>query len=230
MTDTETTRPRLGDFSKPTAPRAHQSAEEALQSRTDDPLTPSKEEQEEALLSQIDSSEETPVEQEAKKRLSLYEEMQQALLPVQDYKKFLAEHDISEDEAEEIVDNLVTKGYHEEEFPISRRRSVTFRTREHRDLLRLQVMFQVQQPVFQGTIDEMTVRYNMAASMVSCIDQKFEFATLETPDKEADALFDKRMEYVERMPDPLFSKLSVKLAVFDRKISAVMREGVAENF
>lgn len=51
-----------------------------------------------------------------------------------------------------------------------------------------------------------------------------------TDDKVADEMFDKRMIFVERIATPLFNKISVKLAQFDRKIAAVMREGVAENF
>lgn len=226
----EQERPRLGAFSKPSKPRARQEAEEVLKDRTE-PDDEQRKAEEDDLLAQVDDGGKgSDVEKEAKERMSLYQEMQQALLPVEDYQAFLKEHNISEDEAEEIVDNLLTKGYHEETIPISKRRTVTFRTREHRDLLRLQAVFNVQQLLYQGAVDEMTVRYNMAASLREVNDQKFEFPTATTKDEDADKLFDKRMEFVERMPSPLFSKLSVKLANFDRKIAAVMREGVAENF
>jgi len=228
MTASEQDRPKLDAFSKPTNPRPRKIAEDAAQ----EPIVkakPTQKEQEDELLAQTDAKE-TEGAQEAKARLSLYEDMHQALLPVQDYKKFLVEHAIDETDAEEIVDDLIVKGFYTESFDISRRYRVEFRTREHRDLLRLQMMFQVQQPVFQGAIDEMTVRYNLAASLVSFGSETFEFAATDTTDKDADDLFDKRMAYVERMPDPLFSKLSMKLALFDRKINAVMREGVSENF
>lgn len=226
MTDTTAPRPRLGEFSKPTNPRVRGTAEDNATS----PVPPAEtRDSDEEILAQIDSKD-TDGEVEAKERMSLYEEMNQALLPVQDYRKFLKEHKISEDDAEDIVDALLTRGYYEEVTPITRRRNVTLRTREHRDLLRLQVVFQVKQPVYQGAVDELTVRYNLAASLVSFDDKAFEFPTHDTSDTAADKMFDVRMEYIERMPSPLFTKLSMKLAAFDRKIAAVMREGVSENF
>jgi len=172
----------------------------------------------------------TDVEQAAKERLSLYQDMQDALVPVTDYKAFLKERDIAESQAEEIIDNLVMRGVHEEEYPLTKRISVKFRTRSHHDTLRLQNAMQMQTPVFQTYADELTVRYNLASSLLRFGDKVLKFPDDNTLREEADKLFDDRLLYIEKLPTALFAKLSLKLAKFDRLINAVMREGVAENF
>lgn len=229
MTTSEptSTRPKLGDFVRPgdkttaatpptpPAATATTSTEKATEDTTQLPPEAAKQ------------------EQEAKGRLSLYEDMSQALLPVRDYAKFLEEQKIEQSKAAEIIDDLLMKGYHEEEYPLTKRTSVIFRTREHLDTLRLHAALQAQQPIYQDVQQEIIIRYNVAASLAAITGpngRRFSFSTADTEEKASHKLFDERLHYVERMPSALFAKISVKLAEFDRLVLAIMREGVAEHF
>jgi hypothetical protein len=222
------TRPKLGDYVRPgDQPQKAKSADVAPKpAETPPPATTDED------TTQL-PPEAAKQEQETKSRLSLYEDMSQALLPVKDYAKFLEEQKIEQSKAAEIVDDLLTKGYHEEEYPLTKRTNVVLRTREHLDTLRLHAAIQAQQPVYQDVQQEIVIRYNLAASLAAITGpngRRFSFSTTETEEKEAHKFFDERLRYIERMPGALFAKISIKLAEFDRLILAVMREGVAEHF
>lgn len=216
---TNTNRPRLSEFTRPSKKRPQDnnpvvastplSVDKSLEE-----LTPPK----------------TLAEQDAQDRIQLYEQMQDTMSPVENYQKYLKELNIDEDEAARIVDDLMTKGHYEEEFKISKTRTCTFRTREHRDTMRLQVAMQVQRPLFQDSLNELQARYNMAASLTSYNDEVYYFPTATDPQEKADKLFDERLKAVELLPAPVFSMMSSLLAKFDHKVFAVLRPGVAENF
>lgn len=233
MNREETDRPRIGDFTRPTDPRSKgrsatgtsKSTEAQETKETETKAADAKEEVDEKFMRP-----ESDAEKDAQERISLFQEMQDALAPVTDYKKYLKEQKIEEEEAAEIVDNLLMKGFHEERFDLSKRRAVTFRTRSQQDIIRLQTAMQVQRPLYQDTMNELIIRYNMAASIASFGDKVFEFPPENASVADADKLFDTRLDYVEKLPAAVFAKLSIKLAKFDQKIAAVMREGVAENF
>jgi len=219
-------RPRIGDFARPTNPRRGTKGTVQTEAETGSSVKENEEEKkEEANLPPP-----TDREKEAENRISLYKEMQDHLKPITDYKAYLKELEIDEDEAAQIVDDLLMKGYYEERFNLSKKVAVTLRTREQRDTIRLQVALQVQRPLYNETMDEIITRYNMAASLVSFGRETFAFPKTADLDKVASDLFDKRLEHVERLAAPVFSRLSILLAKFDRKVSAVMRDGVAENF
>lgn len=217
MTTTDKERPRIGEFTRPSDPRAKEAKSETEQEV----------EQKEAEGTAPPASD---TEKAAKARLSLYEEMQNGLKPITDYKAYLKELEIDEGEAARIVDELLSKGYYQESFEISKKLSVMFRTREQRDTVRLQMAVQVQRPLYTDAMDELMTRYNMAASLAAYGRETFKFPAEKSTDDDASKGFDERLAFVERLSTPIFSRLSVALARFDRKISAVMREGVAENF
>jgi hypothetical protein len=222
MTDTGTQeRPGLGDFTRPgSAPTADNAKKTDAERQAE----------EDALLEKQGMGTDTDEEQETRERISLYEEMQAALVPVTDYKKFLADHKISEEKAARIVDDLMTKGFYEEEYPLSTKYKVTLRTRERRDGIRLQGVLNARMPLLQTGMDELTTRYNLAASLAEYNGKRYNFPQPDTPAKDVEQFFDVRMQVIEKLPDPVFYKLTQKLANFDRMLAAVMREGVAENF
>ncbi len=211
--------PRPGDFvppdRNPRSPRKEAAAEEKVDAAAAEPQT------------QIPASD---VEQQAAERAQLYEDMAKGLSPVEDYQAYLKEMGISEEKAQQIIDDLFTKSFYVEKVSLTKRVSAMLRTREHADTLRLQTALEVQRPVYTYAMEEVTTRYNMAASLQSFGDTTFTFPDVGADKEEIERLFDVRLAYVERMPDPAFYKLSGLLAKFDRNIAAVMREGVAENF
>jgi hypothetical protein len=166
----------------------------------------------------------------ATKKADIYEGMTEDLAPIENYQKFLTELSIDPDEAANIVDDLVSKGYYEEEVTITKKLTAMLRTRTHADTLRLQRHIEITRPIFNDSMTEVQIRFNLAGSLVRFGSTLFEFPTEKTQVNEAEAMFDKRLSAIERMPFALLVNLSNKLARFDRKIAAIMREGVAENF
>ena len=212
-------RPRLSEFTRPSKKRPQDNAisndvRSPSSQKTLDELTPP----------------ETSTEKEAKDRIKLYEQMQDTMSPVENYQQYLKELKISEDDAARIVDDLMTKGYYEENFKISKTRRCALRTRAHRDTMRLQIAMQVQRPLFQASLDELQARYNMAASLAAYNDENYYFPTATDSQEKVDKLFDERLKAVELLPAPIFSMISTLLAKFDHKVFAVLRSGVAENF
>lgn len=223
MTSKGQERPRLSEFTRPSKKRPQDNNPspeevEAMKKKEDeappDSMTPP----------------ETPEEQEAQDRVQLYAQMQQQMTPIEDYKKYLAELKITEEEAARIVDDMLTKGYYEETFKLSKTRSCKLRTREHRDTIRLQMAMEVQRPLFTDSSNELQARYNMAASLSAYNGEDYYFAEPGDAQEKVDKLFDERLKAVECLPAPVFSVVSMMLAKFDQKILAVMRPGVAENF
>lgn len=170
------------------------------------------------------------IEQQAAERAKLYEEMATDLSPIEDYQAYLKKMEISEEKAQEIVDCLFTKGFYSEKHPLTKRLSAVLRTREHEDTLRLQAFLEASRPVYMHVMQEITTRYNLAASLETYGDTTFEFPSKSADKKVVEDLFDVRLKFVERIADPAFYKLSTLLAKLDRTVAAVMREGVAENF
>lgn len=221
-------RPRLGDFTRPSSKKpgdtVPESAKVPVTPKT--PLPPQKEEDPPAEM----TPPETPAEKTAQQRVDLYQNMQEAMLPIENYQEHLAQYGISEEKAARIVDDLLTQGYYEEDFPISKRVNLTLRTREHRDTIRMQIALQVQRPLFSDTLNELVSRYNLAASLAAYNGKRYDFPSEDDADEKADKLFDVRLKKAEHLPAAVFSMATMLLAKFDRMILAVMREGVAENF
>lgn len=174
--------------------------------------------------------EKKPEEAIADTTVSAFERVTDALSPVKDYRKFLEKNKISVDHAAQIVDNMLMQGFHEETYQLTSRFSVTFRTREKRDSIRLQTAIQVQQPSFQIVYDDIVARYNLAASLSQFGDTAFSFPKPGADAEETGGAFEERMRFVEGLADPVFDKLRTKLVKFDQLLIMVMREGVTENF
>lgn len=217
MAQEQTNTPRIGDFQPPDRTTKRPPRQEA-DSAPEGDVAPS---------TQIPESE---AEQEATERASLYEAMSKGLSPIEDYRAFLKEQGISEDEAQDIVDNLFTQGYHEEVVPITKRVSAVLRTREHGDTLRLQMALEMNRPIYSHSMEEVMARYNLAASLARFNDKVFSHPERGATKEDIEKMFDERLQFVERMADPAFYRLSAALARFDRKVASCLREGVAENF
>ncbi|MAG64679.1 MAG: hypothetical protein CMK74_02225 [Pseudomonadales bacterium] len=155
--------------------------------------------------------------------------MQSALRPIEDYREYLKEKEISEDKASAIVDGLLSKGYYEETYQVTKTLRVVFRTRQQQDTVRLQTALQIQRPLFDHAYNELVTRYNMASSLSQYRDTTFPFSQSDSENAQENAFSD-RLAFIERLPTPVFGLLSIQLAKFDALIMAVARPGVAENF
>lgn len=139
--------------------------------------------------------------------------------PELSYEQRLSRLGIDLEEAAKIVDAILSDGFYEREFPINRKHVVTLRTREVTDQERLQESVETQVPRYALTVNEMTARHNLAASLAEFNGQRF-------GRKE----FKKAYEYVGKLPLPVFNALVARLARFDQIMFTVLSEGAVENF
>lgn len=133
---------------------------------------------------------------------------------------------ISRQEALDIMDAVLEKGYYEEPWRLSTRVHGTFVTRTYADAMRLQDVIEARQITFQSTYNEVITRYNLAASLglykSPTVERRFKHKTEED--------FLDNEQYVQNLPMPVVVKLGSKLAEFDQKIALVFAEGAPENF
>lgn len=146
------------------------------------------------------------------------------------YTEILKDNNILVNDAQAIVDDLMTKGYYSEDIQVTKRITVTFRTRSHNDYLRYNTALQILNPRFKQEEEELAIRYCLAGSICRFDKTNFEHPVPKTEDAEVQRMFDARLDWIEKQPERLIALLAVKLNKFDQRIMVVMSEGVAENF
>lgn len=221
-----TPKPKLSDFTRKT----HKNKEEEKPTRA---LKDDVSNQEKALNEvdeELEAPPQTDEEKEAAKNADFYAGIKDALNPIEDYRAYLKNENIDEEEAACIVDDIFTKGYYQEYVQLTKKARVCFRTRQQTDTIRLDTALQVHKPVYETVLNEMICRYNLVGSLVEYNGTKLPFPNEKSTLEDIDKYFDERLTFVEKLPQVVVARLSNALAKFDRKVMAVLREGVAENF
>ncbi len=142
--------------------------------------------------------------------------------PEASYEERLERVECSLEEARIIVDALMTAGYYEKRYQLTKKYSVVMRTRGVSDQERLQNAIEANVPQYAITMNEMTSKYNLAA----CLAELQASATVKFgPDD-----FDGAIKVVNKLSLPLFNALVNVLARFDALTFTVLSKGVIENF
>jgi hypothetical protein len=139
--------------------------------------------------------------------------------PELSYEQRLSKLGVDAEEAAKIVDAILSQGFYEREFLINKKHGVTLRTRGVEDQERLQNSVENQVPRYALTINEMTARHNLAASLAEFNGVKF------APNE-----FKKAYAAVGKFALPVFNALISRLAKFDQIMFTVLSEGAVENF
>jgi len=198
---------RIGDFSRPLADRPLATQETAGPSPT------------QARLEQ------------AEKRLGAQAEEAEAKLgPQLSYEERLRDVGVGRDEAAEIVDAVLLRGFYAEDIPLTPRLKLRLRTRQYRDTQRVQSYLEVARPVYETHYQEAVSRHALAASLERLGKDGFAFPGREATGEQIEAEFKTRLAFVDGLPEPTLRLLLHKLWKFDRKIAVVLEEGAIENF
>jgi len=158
------------------------------------------------------------------------EDIKETAEKAKSYEQILEEAEVSLDKARVIVDDLLTKGYYEEDVPVTKSSFVTFRTRTHSDYRRYLRAIEMINPKYIDEQQEIQLRYFLAASLVSFKGHAFEHPRPNSSDSAVEKAFDARLEWITSQPDTVINLLAIKLSKFDRMVKIVMSEGVVENF
>jgi hypothetical protein len=146
------------------------------------------------------------------------------------YEKNLVEFGITLRDARHIMEQMVTKGFYEEDFKVGPI-TCTLRTRVYEDLIRTQRLLGIERPEYASAVQEMLNRYNTAASLVRYGEYTFDHPdAMVATEKDIEDAFDKRMQFVKRLPQLVSVKVMQFSYEFDRKMIAVFGEGAPQDF
>jgi hypothetical protein len=133
-------------------------------------------------------------------------------------------------EARSIMEQMVTKGYYEEETKIGSLTAI-IRTRVYEDMIRAQRALELYKPDFSSGVQELLNRYNTAASLVRYGDHHFTHPDPFTAsDEEIETAFQPRLRLVTRLPHLVSIRLQQNVFEFDGKMMAVFGEGAPQDF
>lgn len=143
--------------------------------------------------------------------------------PAEVYAERLKDAGISRQEASDIFDDVLTKGYYQETITIKGRRAI-LRTRTYDDHVRALSAIEMNAPRFQATQEELQARHNLAASLVEWN------GTVYKPGRDHEKEFETTMAAVKRFPGPVYAMLVAALVKFDAKMFVVFSDGATESF
>lgn len=196
---------RIGDFSRPAV---------------DLPKPPPGSSPTKDALESVDSQLETEAQKD-----------EAALKPMASFEERLREAKLSREKAAEIVDAVLTKGFYAETIKVTSRVDVRLRTRNARDVRRIQEMLEAQRFTIDAHYSEAWSRFLLAASLESFAKDKFEHPNARTaPAETVEKAFMDRVAYVDALPDPALRILITKLWKFDNRVAVSIEEGSIENF
>jgi len=133
--------------------------------------------------------------------------------------------------AREIMDQILEKSHYTEIHNL-RKTEIVIRSRNYRDTLRTQRFLEAESPTYAVNVDEIIMRYNVAASLVRFGQRIFDHP--EDDDKssntEIEKAFDARLRFTETLPSVVVGKLGTLVYNLDIKLQAVFAEGAPEDF
>lgn len=186
--------------------------------------TPETEKKIEQTLKEMD--EDADVEQSAIEKVDKPKTAEEL---AEEYQVNLQKVGLTVQEARGIIENIVTKGYHEESTRIG---PLTFRyrTRGHHDTLRTYSAVESSGIAMPQAMQEFINRQNTAGSLISWGDKKFNHP--DPMDEEAcDEAFRERLKFLSRGISSLVTvKMMQIVHDFDEKMAAVMADGAPQDF
>jgi hypothetical protein len=141
--------------------------------------------------------------------------------PAKTYDEKLKDLGITREEANSIIDAIMTNNVYERAYPITKNSRVVFRTRELSDQESTQDIIERSAPQFMGTMGLIMSKNNLLSSLAELNGTRFE-------DNDVDR--SKAKKFIERLPYAVFSILINKLVQFDTLIATVTDESALQNF
>jgi hypothetical protein len=155
-----------------------------------------------------------------------------ALRPMLTYEDKLAAAKLTREQAAQIVDAVLVRGFWAEDVPVTKTVRARFRTRSARDVRRANEMLEAQRWTIDAHYHDAMSRIMLAASL-----EKFGDVALKhvpnprkATEAEVEKAFAERLAYVESLAEPAMRMLFAKLWKFDNRVSVALEEGTVENF
>jgi hypothetical protein len=138
--------------------------------------------------------------------------------------------EIKPEEAIRIIDEMVENDYYKEEIKVSKSKSATISTRDVRFSDYLTSKLDEIDPTQIGMFNQLSSKYQLAASLVTYGDEKLPDLKSDMADNVWEDTLKIRLNFVTALPGPIFLALTGKLAHFDLKMNTILSEGYEANF
>jgi hypothetical protein len=151
--------------------------------------------------------------------------------PMERWRDAIENAGLSEEDADRILDSVLTTGYYEKPHKLFRGKlSVTLRSRDAASLQRVSDAIDAVRTNDTRVHTQTMNRYNLAASLVRYQDKLFKHPPTNADAQERDKAFFERLSYVDAIPAPVLVQLYNLLGKFDVAVYAAMSEGAELGF
>lgn len=155
-----------------------------------------------------------------------------ALKPMVSYEEKLAAAKLTREQAAQIVDAVLLKGFWAEDVQVTKTIKARFRTRSARDVRRANEMLEAQRWTIDSHYHDALSRILLAASLERFGDVVLKHVPnpRKSTEAEVEKAFTERLVYVDSLGEPAMRLLFGKLWKFDNRVSVALEEGTVENF
>lgn len=151
-------------------------------------------------------------------------EEEELLTPVDRWRKGLENAKLTEEEADAIIDEMISRGFYEKEYTLFRGRLIVrFRSRDGLALERIARALDNVRTNDDRVHTQLISRFNLASSLAAYGDKKF--AKPANDDE-----FIERLKFVDSRPSAVLSQIYVALNNFDAQVFAALNEGAEMGF
>lgn len=151
--------------------------------------------------------------------------------PMDRWRAAIAAADLTEEDADRILDSVLSTGYYEKSYKIFRGKlAVTLRSRDSAALQRVSDALDSVRTNDVRVHTQTMNRYNLAASIVRYQDRQFKHPAASSDPMEKDRAFSDRLTFIDSIPAPILLQLYTLLGKFDSAVFAALSEGAELGF
>jgi hypothetical protein len=151
--------------------------------------------------------------------------------PMERWREAISAAELSEEEADKILDSVLSTGHYEKSYKIFRGKlAVTLRSRDSASLQRVSDALDSVRTNDVRVHTQTMNRYNLAASLVRYQDRQFKHPPSTGDLTDRDRAFAERLAFVDSIPAPILLQLYALLSKFDNAVFASLSEGAELGF
>lgn len=151
--------------------------------------------------------------------------------PMERWRDAVSAAELTEEEADKILDSVLSTGYFEKSYKIFRGKlAVTLRSRDSAALQRVSDALDSVRTNDVRVHTQTMNRYNLAASIVRYQDRQFKHPSPSSELLEKERSFAERLAFVDSIPAPVLLQLYTLLGKFDGAVFAALSEGAELGF
>lgn len=151
--------------------------------------------------------------------------------PTERWRDALESANLSEAEADQILDSVLATGSYEKSYKIFRGRlTITLRSRDSASLQRVSDALDAVKTNDSRVHMQTMNRYNLAASIIRYQDKVFKHPAPSTDSSDREKAFYDRLAFIDTIPAPVLVQLYSVLGKFDSIVYAALSEGAEMGF